>query len=284
MLGWRSAKFALLALPLLAVVASADYIENAAESADSETAAILMEAIVAKGFNPREWPAENPLASRISISENGSLIGALRGLDALSLAGSFSNNHLDIIMGNFDGVQFGSPQAINDDVWAIRILRREGESPAAITAAAKFILSHQQGGWGWSLDAQPDADMTGMAMEALAGLPDTEAPLQTAYDYLAGFWGEGIGQRPGDPPNCNSTVWAMRGSLAMGRNLDGWSFLESLGAGGGAYRYQTGGPVTLLCSAEVATLPTREVATPSLSLVGAAILLLAGAIIVRSQR
>lgn len=259
-------------------------------------APLVVEAAMANGLDPSSWPEEShpALASLVSAAASSpSLLAGVRAMHARAIAGAATANDTAALMGSYRGGQFGEETLLNDDIWALRTLVAAGawhdpSARAAMQAAAQNLSAAQasDGGWSWQRGGASSTDLTGMVLVALretaqaAGwkaegaeasfLP--EAALSAAQRYLQGAGSNGgYGERAGTTPNCDSTVWAIRGLDAAAAQvpLGAWSYLAGLhGADGGfayqAERDQRGGgskgpqaapqPSNALCTAEVATL------------------------------
>lgn len=149
------------------------------------------------------------------------------GDDPRTFAG---RDHVARLLSHFDGAQFGSPAALNDDVWAVFALRAAGfpADDARIQAAATTILAAQKPGGGWGLGAAsfPEADMTAWALDALALAGRTVEPVDAAavergVAYLATLRGEGgaiaqCTEAGCGGPNAESTAAALAALRALG--------------------------------------------------------------------
>ena len=93
-------------------------------------------------------------------------------------------NYIDLIIAAFDGAQFGDPDLVNDDIFAIFPLSAVGYGydTAVVTSTIAFILEQQStnGSWG-------SIDLTAAAIQALLLYPDAEgvgSAVERATDYL----------------------------------------------------------------------------------------------------
>jgi len=128
-------------------------------------------------------------------------------------------NYIQKILDGFDGTQFGSPDLINDDVFALVPLLNAGlnEKDPAISHAVAFILSKQEKDGSWV----GGADMTSAAVQALAEVPSLDGVsgalekakvyLKSKQDLTGGF-----------DHNAFSTSWVMQGIKALGDDSSSW--------------------------------------------------------------
>lgn len=82
-----------------------------------------------------------------------------------------SNDHIAGLLQFWDGNQFGSVNALNDDFFAIHALRSAGfpADSIYIQKPMQHILAHQNpdGGWSYAIGVRSDSDDTAAAIEAL---------------------------------------------------------------------------------------------------------------------
>ena len=107
-----------------------------------------------------------------------------------------------------------------DHAWAILGLAAGGEPlpPAALVALT--ALADPAGGWSADGRSEPDADSSGLALQAAraAGLPADDPTLRAALDFLARSQGADGGWGHGGQSNINSTGYAAAGILAAGED------------------------------------------------------------------
>ncbi|MCA1812004.1 MAG: hypothetical protein LC623_08350 [Halobacteriales archaeon] len=269
---------------------------------DAGIAPLLVEAAVANGVDPAQWPDRaHPALASLRPSGNGTLLEQIRSIHARAIAGRGTPQDTAAIQEAFHDGQYGDLLLLNDDVWALRSLRALGvpASDSRLQAAASRLATQQDegGGWPWRLGGAPSSDVTGMAAVGLAAaqaLPPGAAA--AAHAYLAARHNATLGgyAEVDGAPNCDSTVWAIRGLHALGEAApaDAWGYLAGLHQPDGGYAYQAGQPSNPLCTAEVATLlgewgaerrdlsayrgtMTRSAPLAGLPLLAAALLLLA---------
>lgn len=125
--------------------------------------------------------------------------------------------------------QFGSPEHVNDDIWALVALNAADHSGPAVQDAVDEIEDAQtaDGGVPWSRTAAPDADTTAAAVIALAP-HDRPASVDAAVGFLADSQvqdGQARGcfaARPGQAATAGSTAWAIQALVAADR--DPWTW------------------------------------------------------------
>jgi len=166
---------------------------------DSITAWSVM-AIAAAGQDPASWTAPGSGASpvdflakvtpRLSLATDWERqlmaavaarqdVHAFGGADLVASVQSF-----------YDGAQFGSTGALNDDDFAILSLLAAGlpAGDASLQSAAAFLLAHQgaDGGWSYAVGGASDVDDTAATLMALGrlGVSVHSPPVQAALHYL----------------------------------------------------------------------------------------------------
>jgi hypothetical protein len=219
----------------------------------------LVETAMLGGKDPASWPEDRPLAAQLPWpGEGAGYMVSLRPLYAWSLLpghGGRGAEALERVLAGHDGRQFGDPALLNDDTFALLAL--DGLSPSGEAARYGASLAENQsaeGGWSWAPDGEPETDMTGMALEALAGAGAGGLDAAAARAFLDATHAAGGGHavHAGGEPNCDSTVWAVRGYRALGLAPPGddAAFLRSLQRPDGAVAYRPGGAGNALCTAE----------------------------------
>ncbi|HUR25148.1 MAG TPA: prenyltransferase/squalene oxidase repeat-containing protein [Candidatus Thermoplasmatota archaeon] len=231
----------------------------------------VIEAAHAAGKDLHAWPQPVPVAHQVAWPpENASLLQALRPLLAVALAAhdgvdvdvAASQRVQDRVMAAFDGRQFGDPALLNDDAFALIVLGAAHVTwSSALDPAVDGLLANQSadGGWSWSVGGAGETDMAGLV---LAGVTEAGAIHRVDRRPVLAFLdttrspGGGHALHPGGPPNCDSTVWAIRAHDAFGMPAPrgDWDFLVSLQRPDGSFAYTPGGPGNALCTSEAATL------------------------------
>lgn len=161
------------------------------------------------------------------------------------------------LLDNATAGQFGSPEHVNDDIWAVIALDAAGHSGPKVRDAVEEIEEAQtdDGGVPWSRTAAPTADTTAAAIMALAP-HDRPASVDAAVGFLAdsqvqdGATRACFADRPGQAATAGSTAWAIQGLVAAGhdpwtRRVDGQGPTDCLvgfqdGTGGLANSRQEG--------------------------------------------
>lgn len=130
-----------------------------------------------------------------------------------------ATNYIQKIFERFDGTQFGSPDLVNDDIFALFPLLNAGftERDPAISRTIAFVLSKQEKDGSWV----GGVDMTSAAAQALAEVPSGKgvpAALERAKVYLK------TKQDPegGFDHNAFSTSWAMQAIKAFEEDGASW--------------------------------------------------------------
>ena len=129
--------------------------------------------------------------------------------------------------------QIGDPIMLNDDCFGVLALVSAGESfnDAVIVNSKDFILSHQNddGGWGFSITANSDTNMTAAAVIALvsAGVDDADSRLQNALSFLQTSQNDdgGFPYYSDSGSDSSSTAWVIWALNAL--NIDPNSLAKS---------------------------------------------------------
>lgn len=243
------------------------WIESEAIAGAGSLAALFAEAGAANGHDPAAWPAASPLAPQVAVPPEGAAaIQLLRPLRALALAhdsrATPEGNLTQRVLATFDGAQFGAPQAVNDDAYAILALRAAGVpvQDDRLQASGAFLQQarNPDGGWGWAVGGASGTDMTGLVLDALAALDrlDPSVAADAASFVASAKADRGYAESPGGNANCESTAWALRilARHEAGTDADGWRFLLSLQQPDGGVAHLPGGPSDAFCTSEVLTL------------------------------
>ncbi|HUR63429.1 MAG TPA: hypothetical protein VM241_03000 [Candidatus Thermoplasmatota archaeon] len=267
---------------------------------DASLAPLLVEAAAAVHIDPAAWPdAAHPLLASLRPAGNGTLLEQVRSIHARAVSGHATPQDTAAVQASFANGQYGDLVLLNDDAWAILSLRALGV-PATddyLQAAAHHVAAQQDagGGWSWRIGGAPSSDVTGMALVALKqanALPADAAASARAYLEARQNATGGYAEERG-APNCDSTVWAIRGLHAAGAPTpaNAWAYLAGLHQPDGGFAYQPGQPSNPLCTAEVAALlgewvaagrdlsayagTTQDAPSPAFTALAAGLLLLA---------
>lgn len=146
-------------------------------------------------------------------------------------SGFEGNNFVQSLRDYFDGTsnQFGDPNYISEDIWAILALGSIGKEYLPEAQAAKqFILDNQNtdGGWSFGLSGNPSsADMTAAVIMALleAGIEPTNSVIVNAKNYLKSVQNTD-GGFPGwaGPSSASSDAWAISAINKLGEDASTW--------------------------------------------------------------
>jgi len=153
--------------------------------------------------------------------------------------------------------QIGDSVLLNDDCFGILSLISAGESPddVIIVDSKNFILSHQNddGGWGYSVTAGSDTNMTASAILALisAGVDNADSRIQNALSFLKASQNDDGGfyynSAFGSDSDSSSTAWVIWALNALNIDPDSLvksdntpiSYLESNQSDLGFFKYQS---------------------------------------------
>jgi len=122
-------------------------------------------------------------------------------------------------------------QGINGPIWALIALDSGSYTCSQRQNYVNYILENEIPGGGWSLAGNvPDADITGMALQALAKYQDQAAVQQATDRALA--WLSEIQNADGsfsaaDEENCESTVQVLVALCELGISLDDSRFVKN---------------------------------------------------------
>ncbi len=121
-------------------------------------------------------------------------------------------NYITPIINAFDGTQFGDPNLINDDIFALFPLLRAGytSTDSVISSDIVFILSKQKSNGSW----EESPDMTAASMQILASVssqPGVSDALTRAELYL-----KNLQQNDGGFGSIYSTSWVAQAMSAIG--------------------------------------------------------------------
>ncbi len=147
--------------------------------------------------------------------ERRSMVLMSLGLSPYDVSGE---NYIKKISSNFDGIQFGDMNLVNDDIFALIVLQNAGFSKddEIIKKTISFIISKQNPNGSW----EESVDLTGASMQALGSfveLPNINSVLGQAKDFL-----KKNQKSNGGWSNVSSTSWAIQGIVALGENPKDW--------------------------------------------------------------
>ncbi|MGQ9543861.1 MAG: hypothetical protein ACUVTM_07250 [Candidatus Bathyarchaeia archaeon] len=129
----------------------------------------------------------------------------------------------------YNSGQFGDPELLSDDYWAIMALISAGiyKTDTRIQSAVNFIKSHQHDSGGWSYDTAaaygPDIDDTAAAIMALisAGEQSTSDPIINGLAYIKSRQVENGGFDGGWGVSAETNSWAIQAIISAGQNVTG---------------------------------------------------------------
>ncbi len=205
------------------------------------TSAWAVMAIAAAGEDPHAWTAGG--ASIVDyLRDNANHLDSNKATDwersILSIVAAGENprnfggiDYVSTLLGFYDGTQMGDNTMLNDDFWGILALVAIGESPAIIQNMKTFIIGSQNadGGWGWTIGGNSDADNTAAAVSALvaAGESPSSQAITNALNYLkaqqqnnGGFVSEGT-------TNAAVDSWVINAITNVGQNPVGDEWRKS---------------------------------------------------------
>lgn len=165
-----------------------------------------------------------------------------------------SNDYVAALKSYHAESQIGDPAMLNDDCFGILALVSAGESfdDAIIADSKNFIISHQNsdGGWGFSITANSDTNMTAAAILALlsAGADSADFHIQNALSFLQASQNDdgGFPYYSGFGSDSSSTAWVIWALNALNISPSSLaksghtpvSYLESNQSGQGFFKYQ----------------------------------------------
>ncbi|MCP6726462.1 MAG: DUF4430 domain-containing protein [Patescibacteria group bacterium] len=140
--------------------------------------------------------------SRITDYERRAM--ALLALDINPYSGT-DTNYIAKILDSFDGEQFGNPEFVNDDIFALFVLLRSGytDTDPVIQSTVSSIVASQ-----WQDGSWDSVDMTAAAVQALSLTPLNEGvsfALYQAKNYL-----KQAQEETGGFGNVYSTSWVLQ--------------------------------------------------------------------------
>lgn len=127
-------------------------------------------------------------------------------------------NYIEAILKTFDGQQFGNPDLVNDDMFALLVLERAGyeANVTPLLETLPFILSWQRDNGSFG-----STDLTAVAIQVLSLYPQTEerdTALARAKQYLADYQ-----ESSGGFGNVYSTSWVLQAIAALNEEGDDWA-------------------------------------------------------------
>ncbi len=184
------------------IIRALDYLRGVQQAdgriAAFATSAWAVMAIAAAGEEPHNWAVDGTsvvdyLRNKAVYLDTNKATDWERAILAIVAAGESPRDfggidHVEALLNLYDGTQMGDAALLNDDFWGILALASIGESPEAIQNIRSFIIANQNadGGWGWTVGGNSDADNTAAAVSALvaAGEPSGSPAITGALDYL----------------------------------------------------------------------------------------------------
>ncbi|MCK5466712.1 DUF4430 domain-containing protein [Candidatus Parcubacteria bacterium] len=165
-----------------------------------------------------------------------------------------STDYVAALKSYYTGNQIGDSAMLNDDCFGILALISAGESfdDAVIVDSKNFIFSHQNndGGWGFSVTANSDTNMTAAAILALisAGVDNSDSYIQNALSFLQVSQNDdgGFPYYPNSNSDSSSTAWVIWALNVLNISPDSLvkfdntpvSYLESNQSDQGFFKYQ----------------------------------------------
>ena len=196
--------------------------------------------ISVNGTNAIDYAA--PILAITALGQNPRTFGSIDYVD--SLKNHYSEN------------QIGDPIMLNDDCFGILALVSAGESSndVIIVDSKNFIFNNQNddGGWGYSITAGSDTNMTAAAILALVsvGVDGADSHIQNALSFLkasqnddGGFYYNSVFGSDSDSSSTAWVIWALNAldispdSLIKSDNTP-ISYLESNQSDQGFFKYQ----------------------------------------------
>lgn len=208
------------------------------------------------------WPVMALAAQEVFVTDlshlENELAQASRAIDKEAPLLALYAQGRDIVSGQkrllsfFDGLQLGSQDLLNDDIFGLLALSSYKDEPEKINKIKEFVArsQNQDGGWPINAGGMSDSNMTAMALIALkeAGL-NNETIFARGLDYLRRSQAEdgGFKYTPEDEfkvgSDANSTAWAISAIKKFGEDPRQWkkqggdpiSYLNKLKRSDGSY-------------------------------------------------
>ena len=151
----------------------------------------------------RDYLLSNPNPGS-SVTDYERRAMALLALDINPYSGT-DTNYIAKILDSFDGEQFGNPEFVNDDIFALFVLLRSGytDTDPVIQSTVSFVVAAQ-----WEDGSWDSVDMTAAAVQALSLTPLNEGvsfALYQAKNYL-----KQAQEETGGFGNVYSTSWVLQ--------------------------------------------------------------------------
>jgi hypothetical protein len=194
-------------------------------------------AITAAGEDPHDWQVGGnsivdylaaSAASASSATDYSRMILAIvaSGEDPTDFG---SRDFVSLLEATYDdgSQQIGDETSLNDDAFGIMALIAAGrtQSSQIVSDAADFLLDNQNGdgGWGWTVGAASDVDMSGAIIMALisAGELASSAPLVSALAYIKSTQQSSGGFESWGSTNAETDSWAINAIVACGQDPNG---------------------------------------------------------------
>ncbi|ADB51140.1 hypothetical protein [Conexibacter woesei] len=208
-------------------------------------------------FYAGEWGASGGLPGNLSTDQARALLtGHGGGIRTAKL--SASRNLLARQLRFYDGKQLGLPGTVNDDMFGLLALERNGVTELTPTLAQAVRRAQTGGGWNYTTNGgAPDVDMTGAGIGTLcaAGATAADPAVASALDYLETMQDDVSGGFVSDffGANSDSTSWVVNGMRECGVDPQGprWTtstgktpldFLVALQKSNGAFRWLASEP------------------------------------------
>ncbi len=235
------------------------------------------------------------------------------GLDPSSFGGGNQNvtsgDYVSALVATHDGTQFGVPDSINEDCWAVMALIEAGYAPDSqiITTTVSYIEDNQSedGGWSWATPFndyyfESDPDNTAAAIMALksAGRSSHDPVIKKGLEYLESIQDESGGFGSYGVVNSGSTAWVVSALNALDINPAEWEvsgkspidYLKSMQAADGSFKFadplpdgylpmsekMTADAIIALTANTYPVIPALDSRFPFAWIVGAGALLLLG--------
>lgn len=238
-----------------------------------------LEAAAGVGVDPKRWPTPERSAFAAQRVEAcayktlpadredcayKSLLRVVHGVGATGYDPVDVNGlkAVEQVRAGFVAGQFGQPQYVNDDMWAILALRAAG-APASdpqVRAAAANVRAAQldDGGWSYApIGTRSSIDMTGLALAALRAAGDDATTNHAARAYVAAAYDaarKGF-RTPGESVNCQATVWGVHAARLVGEpREEALETLRGIQNVDGGFAITLGGPSDLFCTVEAVPL------------------------------
>lgn len=127
-------------------------------------------------------------------------------------------NYINKIIESFDGTQFGDDSLINDDIFALIVLKNAGytESDEMIEKDISYIISKQSSNGSWG-----SIDMTAAGIQSLHGFDDASSSISKAENFL-----KTNQKTDGGFENSFSTAWVLQSMFSDSQILKAENYLS----------------------------------------------------------